>query len=216
MELIELKVETRQNKGKGAARTLRRNNAFPAVIYGAKTEPLMVSVVTSDFKKVIRENGSSGLFLNLFVDGDDQKPRAVVLKDTQMDPFKLQYLHVDFHEIDMDKTVIIDIPVEVTGKSKGIEAGGVLQIIRRKLEVACKPADAPEFITIDISDMEIGDVLHVEDIDMGENIELLHDVNFTVLTIAAPTTDGRSEEEEEEDYDEVAAPVAKKAEPKSE
>ncbi len=199
MELLELKVETRQKTGKGAARTLRRNHAFPAVVYGAKTDSLMVSVVTSDFQKIIRNHGSSGLFLNLFVDGDSQKPRTVVLKETQMDPFKLQYLHADFHEIDMSENVVIHIPVEVVGKSKGIEAGGVLQLIRRELEVVCKPSDAPDVITIDISGLDIGDVVHVEDIKVGENIELVHDVNFTVVTIAAPTSDKESIEEDEDD-----------------
>ena len=197
LELIELNVEPRQNKGKGAARRLRNSNAIPAIIYGSKTEPKMISVQKSAFDKIIREEGTTGLFLNLVVDGEDGKPRTAMLKEVQTDPFGLTYHHLDFHEIDMDTEVSIMVPVDTTGKSIGVDAGGLLQVIRRELEVLCKPTDAPDVITIDITNMDIGDVLHVEDVDAGENVTIPHDVNFTVLTIAAPTKAAEAEEEEE-------------------
>ena len=200
MELIELNVEARQNKGKGAARSLRRDNTIPAIIYGPKTDPLMISVKKPGFERIIREYGSSGLFLKLAVDGDSKSPRTVVLKEMQMDPFKLKYLHLDFHEIDMDSEVNVMVPVVTTGKSKGEEAGGLVQVIRRELEVLCKPADVPDEIIIDITDLEVGDVVHVEDIDAGENVTIPHDVNFTVMLIAAPT---KSTDEEEGEEDEL-------------
>lgn len=199
MELVELNVETRQNTGKGAARALRRNNAIPAIIYGPKTDPLMISVKRPGFEKIIRDQGSSGMFLNLAVDGDNAKPRTVVLKEMQMDPFRLNYLHLDFHEIDMDMDISIMVPVETVGKSPGEEAGGVLQIIRRELEVLCKPTDVPDAIRIDISRLDVGDVVHVEDVAVGENVTIPHEVNFTVLLIAAPSKSGEVEADEEEE-----------------
>ncbi|MBW2654425.1 MAG: 50S ribosomal protein L25 [Deltaproteobacteria bacterium] len=199
MELIELNVKLRDTKGKGAARKLRSSDAIPAIAYGAKTDPEMLSIKTTDFIKIIREHGSTGLFFNLKVAGDSSgKKRIAMLKDAQMDTFGLNYLHIDLHEIDMDTKVSVSIPVETIGESAGVKEGGLLQIIRRELDVVCKPADTPSSIQIDITDLEVGDSVHIEDIDLGENIEIPHEVNFTVVTIGTPTVE--EEEVEEEDF----------------
>ena len=212
MELIELNAKTREGKGKGAARKLRAVNAIPAIVYGAKVDPLKLSVDIPTFDKIIRDNGSSGLFFDLTIDGGDKK--MVMLKEIQMDPFGLKYLHVDFHEIDMDHKVSVSVPVETEGVAAGVKEGGMLQIIRRDLDVLCKPKDTPESISIDISNLEIGDSVHVEDIDMGDAIEIPHEVNFTVITIVPP--DVSSDDVEEEDGDEAeigeVAPAASEAE----
>lgn len=210
MELIELKAKTRKTSGKGAARKLRSNNEIPAIVYGAKTDPEMLSINTTDFIKIVREHGSMGLFFNLNIDGDSGKKKSVMLKDMQMDTFSLNYLHVDLHEIDMDVKATISVSVETVGESIGVKEGGLLQIIRREVDVLCKPADAPETIQIDITNLDVGDAVHVEDIDLGENIEILHEVNFTIITIIAPTVDEADEadEEDEELIEEVVANAA--------
>ena len=204
MELIELSVAKRESTGKGAARKLRAGNAIPGIVYGAKTEPVKVSIDVSTFDKVIRENGTTGLFFDLKVEGE--AGRMVMLKEIQMDPFGLRYQHIDFHEIDMDATVSVVVPVEVEGISAGVKEGGMLQIIRRDLEVVCKPKDTPESIKLDISELEIGDSIHVADIDLGAEIEIPFDTNFTVVTIVPPES-GSDDEEGEEDS-EVAAAAA--------
>ncbi|MCP4717966.1 MAG: 50S ribosomal protein L25/general stress protein Ctc [Desulfobacteraceae bacterium] len=208
MELIELNAKTRDSKGKGAARKLRANNAIPAIVYGAKKDPIMLSLDTVEFIKIIRENGSTGLFFNLKIEGGIEK--AVMLKDMQMDAFGLEYLHIDLHEVDMDQSVTVTVPVETTGESKGVKEGGMLQIIRRELDVICKPADMPESILIDISDLNIGDSVHVAEIKLGDAVEIPHEVDFTVITIVPPTADTDDEvSEEDEDLleEEEAAPV---------
>ena len=127
-----------------------------------------------------------------------------------MDTFSLNYLHIDLHEIDMDTEVTMSVLVETIGESIGVKEGGLLQIIRRELDVVCKPTDAPETIQIDISDLDVGDAVHVEDIDLGENIEIPHDVNFTIITIGAPTVEEEEIEEEDElleEGEEAAAPL---------
>lgn len=196
MDLIKLKVKPRETSGKGAARRLRQNKAIPGIVYGPKSEPVMLSLDAIEFDKIIRDNGSTGLFFNLEIEGG--KSKTVMLKEMQMDTFGLNYLHIDLHEIDMDTEVTVSIPVEIVGKSKGVEEGGVVQIIRRELDVVCKPANTPESIQIDISDLGIGDSVHVEEIDLGDNVEIPFDVDFTVITIGAPTEE---EEEIEEDED---------------
>lgn len=198
LELIDLKAELRQDTGKGKARTLRRNKRLPAIVYGSKMDNIMLSLDTVEFDTIIRENGMQGVFIKLVVDGDDKTSKTVMLKEVQMDVFQKEYLHVDMHEIDLDTKVTVSVPVRVVGESKGvIEERGVLQMVRRELEVLCKPADVPDDIPIDISALEIGDAVHVEEINLDENIEIPHDVDFTVLTIVPPT----AEEEVEEDED---------------
>jgi large subunit ribosomal protein L25 len=211
MELIEVNAKSRETTGKGAARKLRSNNEIPAIAYGAKKDPVMLSINTTEFVQIIRKHGTMGLFFNLNIDGDPEKKKSVMLKDMQMDTFCLNYLHLDFHEVDMDATVTISVSVETIGESQGVKEGGLLQIIRRELDVVCKPTDAPDTIQIDITNLDVGDAIHVEDIDLGENVEIPHDVNFTVITIVAPTVDDEEVEEEEElleDGEVVAAPDA--------
>lgn len=208
MELIELSVAKREGTGKGAARRLRANNAIPGIVYGAKIEPVKVSIDANTFDKVIRENGTTGLFFDLKVQGETG--RMVMLKEVQMDPFGLRYLHIDFHEIDMDAKVSIVVPVETEGISAGVKEGGMLQIVRREFEVVCKPKDTPESIKLDISKLEIGDSIHVADIDLGDDIEIPFDNNFTVVTIVPPESgsDDGEGEEEEADIAEVAEAAA--------
>ncbi len=198
LDLIKLNAKLRETSGKGAARRLRQNKAIPAIVYGAKNDPIMLSIEASDFDKIIRDHGSTGLFFNLKIEGESDKDKIVMLKATQMDTFALNYLHIDLHEIAMDTKVTIRIPVEPIGESNGVKEGGIIQLIRRELDIVCKPADTPDTIQIDITDLEVGDAVHVEDIDLGENIEIPHEVNFTVITIVAPTTE---EEEIDEDED---------------
>jgi large subunit ribosomal protein L25 len=211
MELIELSVAKREATGKGAARRLRADKAIPGIVYGAKKEPVKVSIDVTAFDKVIRENGTTGLFFNLDIEGDTG--RSVMLKDFQMDPFSLHYMHIDFHEIDMDETVSVVVPIETEGDSVGVKEGGMLQIIRRDLEVICKPKDTPESVKLDISKLDIGDGIHVADIDLGSEIEIPFDTNFTVVTIVPP--ESISDEEELEEEAEVGE-VAEGAEAESE
>ncbi len=198
MELIDLKAELREGRGKSAARHLRKNDAVPAVLYGAKMDPMPISVSTLDLTTMVRINGSSGLFINLAINGDTVPSRTVMLKEIQMDTFDLKYLHADFQAINVSEKITISVPVEAVGESVGVKAGGMIQLIRRELDIICKPGDMPEVIQIDTTDLEVGDSVHVEEIDLGANIEIPHEVNFTVLTIVPPTSDVEKEEGDED------------------
>lgn len=195
MELLDLKAEIRETKGKSAARHLRNNDAVPAVLYGAKTESMSLSVPTPDLATMVRKNGSSGLFISLAIAGDTKPARTVLLKQLQTDTYGLKYLHVDFQEVDLDEKITITVPVEAIGESVGVKGGGLLQVIRRELDIICRPGDMPEVIELDTTDLDVGDSVHVSEIDLGEDIEIPHEVDFTVLTIVPPGG-GVSEEEE--------------------
>lgn len=200
MELIELTAKSREKSGKGAARKLRRDSRIPAMVYGPKSDPVKLSIAVTDFDKIIRENGSTGLFFNLKIQDESSQEKIAMLKDVQMDAFGLNYLHVDLHEIDMDTKVTVSVPVEAIGVSHGVKEGGLLQIIRRELDIICKPSDTPDSVQIDITELAVGDSVHVEDIDLGKAIDIPHEVNFTVITIVPPTVD-EPDEEEGEDFE---------------
>jgi large subunit ribosomal protein L25 len=171
----------------------------------------MLSLDTVEFVKIIRDHGNTGLFFNLKIEGGIEK--AVMLKAMQMDAFSLNYIHVDLHEVDMDHTVTVSVPVETSGVCPGVKnEGGMIQIIRRELDVICKPTDMPESIVLDISELNIGDSIHVEDIKLGDAVEIPHEVNFTVITIVPPATDMDDVSEEDEDLLEDEAETASAAE----
>ncbi len=135
MELVAIKTTLREKTGKGVARRLRREKQIPAVLYGPKTEPVSLSLDAIEFDRVIRENGTSGLFFDLKIEGAEGKNRTAMLKEWQTDIYGLEYLHVDFHEIDLDTQVSVTVPVEVIGDCKGVKEGGMLQIIRRMWKI---------------------------------------------------------------------------------
>lgn len=209
MELIELNAKLREVKGKGAARKIRAAKQIPAIMYGAKQDPMMLTLDVTEFDKIIRENGTTGLFLSLKVDDQDGQEKVVMLKDLQMDTFGLEYVHVDLHQVDMNKTVTVTVPVEAVGISSGVKEGGLLQVIRRELDVVCKPADTPDCIEVDITELNIGDSVHVEDINLGDAVEIPHEVNFTIVTIVAPAKSAEEESDEEvvEEAEVAAAPA---------
>lgn len=186
MEIFDFKASVRTRKGNGAARVLRAQGRVPAVLYGPKAEPVTLSVVTKDLETVLKQGAAGQLLLNLIVENGETFNRPAMIKEVQRKPLSREFLHVDFYEIDMHRKIVVPIPVATTGKCKGVEAGGTLQIIRRELEVLCLPTQIPATIDIDITDLDMGESIHVEDIPLAGDLEVPHDVNFTVVTVLSP------------------------------
>lgn len=197
MELIELKANVRTERKKGPARRLRVAGKMPAVLYGPGAEAIALSIDAADLEKAIKNRSGSQVFFNIVIDGGDAKNKTAMIKELQTHPVSRAMIHADFYEIAMDRKIRATAPVTVTGKSVAVENGGMVQIIRRELEVLCFPNQMPEEIQIDITALDMGDSIHIEDIAVEEGIEFPHDVNFTVLTILSPRTEEEVEEEEE-------------------
>jgi large subunit ribosomal protein L25 len=203
LDNIELKAQLRNTKGNGPARAMRRDGRIPAVLYGPKTEPNMISIGAYDLDLILKQGSIGRCIINLDIDGV-KGTKAAMVKEMQTHPLSQDVLHVDFYEVDMKRKIKVNVPVTTTGKSAGVELGGMLQIIRRELEVYCLPNAIPQTITIDIADLEIGDSVHVNDISTEDDVEIPHDVNFTVLTILSPKKEEEPVEEEELEEGEVA------------
>ncbi len=197
MSRLEIKAATRTTKGNGPARAMRRQGRIPAILYGRGTEPLMLSVDKKELENTVKQGAVGRSLYNLVID-DGKQSKAAMVKELQTHPVTDEILHIDFYAVDMERKVRVNVPVVTTGKAKGVELGGMLQIIRREVEVLCLPGLIPESLVVDISDLDLGDSLHVRDIPLGENIEIPADVNYTVLTILSPKVEEEEEEEEEE------------------
>lgn len=205
MEVIELKASVRSKTGNGPARVLRRAGSIPAVLYGPGVDPLLLSVNTKEFEDALRHQNISQAILNLIIQNGKRQSRSVMIKEIQKEPVSNSLLHIDFYEIAMDRRIDVMVPVVIVGKAAGVERGGLLQVIRREIEVNCLPGQIPESIEVDVSHLDIGDSMHVEDIPLGSDVELLADVNFTVVTVVSPKIEEEVEEELEGEEEEAAA-----------
>jgi large subunit ribosomal protein L25 len=203
LDNIELKAQLRTTKGNGPARAMRRDGRIPAVLYGPKAEPNMISIGARDLDNILKQGSIGRSIINLEIDGV-KGTKATMVKEMQTHPMSQIVLHIDFYEVDMARKIKVNVPVTTTGISAGVELGGMLQIIRRELEVYCLPNEIPQAITIDIADLEIGDSVHVNDIETEGDVEIPHEVDFTVLTILSPKKAEEAVEEEELEEGEVA------------
>ncbi len=212
MEQISLKAQVRETTGNGPARALRREGRIPAVLYGPKAETVMLSIDNKEFEQIVKKSSIGSALLKLDIKNGQTGSRSAMVKELQTHPVTGQFLHVDFYEVDLTRKINAMVPVTVTGKSQGVEDGGILQIVRREIEVFCLPTAIPEAIEVDISDLDIGGSVHINDIDLPDDVELPEDIDFTVLTVLAPKVEEEIVEEEElEEGEEVAEEGAEEA-----
>jgi len=201
LEKIELQATVRKSVGNGPARVLRRAGQIPAVLYGRKIEPVLLSVNTKALEQILKKGSFGQFILNLVIQNGKKMTKPAIIKELQTHPVSGDLIHIDFYEVDMKRQIKVMVPVVTMGKSVGIEEGGLLNIVRRELEVFCLPGDIPEAIEIDISELGIGDSIHLEDVPLGENVEVATDVNYTVVTVLSPKVEEEVVEEEEEELE---------------
>lgn len=197
MEQIDLKAQVRKSTGKGRARALRREGRIPAVLYGPKTDAIMLSIDFKEFEQIVKKANIGSVLLNLQIQNGKASTHPAMIKELQTNPVSGAFLHVDFYEIDMQRKIKVSVPVVTKGKSEGVEEGGLLQIVRREIELFCLPTAIPESIEVDISDLTIGDSIHVHEIALPGDVELPEETDFTVITVLAPKVEEEPVEEEE-------------------
>jgi large subunit ribosomal protein L25 len=215
-----LSARIRETKGKGAARKIRKENQLPAIFYSPGRETVMLNVNTVELQTIVREATSENIILNLHIDrGNGGETKTVLLKELQVDPINGSYYHADFFEISMDKELTVDISINFLGTPVGVTNGGILQHVRREIAVSCLPDKIIEKLDIDVSHLEIGESVHIEDIQFPEGIKTSLEGHLTVATVSAPTvTEPEPEEEEfvEELEEGEERPEGEETEPPSE
>jgi large subunit ribosomal protein L25 len=158
----------------------------------------LLSVNIKDLQQVFKQGNVYQIILDLVIQNGKKVTKSVMVKELQTHPLAGNFIHIDFYEIDMKRQINVMVPVITKGHAVGVENGGMLNIVRRELEMLCLPGDIPEAVEIDITDLDIGDSIHLEDIPLSENVEISADVNFTVVTVLSPKVEEEEVVEEEE------------------
>lgn len=195
---IKITAELREEHGKAAIRRLRAKGLLPGVVYSGGKSASMIQLDGHDFEQLLRHHASESLIMSLQI--GKANPRKVLLREVQRHPVNGNILHADFYEISMTQQLQVNIPVELTGTSAGVvEQGGVLEHLLREIEVECIADDIIEHLDVDISALNIGDSLQVEDMNIDlDKYNVLTPMDTAVAAVAAPRVEEEEEEEEEE------------------
>lgn len=196
MKEVVLPVASRANRGKGVARQLRRSGKVPATLYGPKIDPRNLSVELTDLEALLRSKSGSTVMLALDLDGAGTTDDRALIRSMQRDPVYGEILHIDFHQVPMDRPIHLTIPVRLIGTPEGVKThGGIMQQIIRELEVSCLPTQIPDAVELDVSELDIQGSIHVSAITL-ENATILTDTRSTIVTILPPTVSTETTDEE--------------------
>ncbi len=207
----------RQNFGKGATRQLRRSGYAPAILYGGKMEPVALAMDAKNLTKdLIRLHGFNAV-VTLEIEGEKGKNKHhVLIKDIQTDPITDTVLHVDFLEIELDKEVVMDVAVLYTGKAKGVELGGILNVMKHTVRIKGLPLDIPDEIEVDVTELELTSAgIACGDLSIPENVTLDEELDTVCVSVVAPKAEVEEEVAEEEGAEEGAEEGGEEA-PKAE
>jgi large subunit ribosomal protein L25 len=189
MQRPVLTAEIREGVGKEKAKKLRSQGLIPAIFYGPRTQTVPLVIHSKELAKALQTEAGENVLIDLDIRKGPQSDRKVVmLKDIQVDPLQRVTLHTDFYEVAMDEMVIVEVPVHLVGKPEGTKVGGILEQVRRVIEVQCLPGDIPKSIDIDVSALKIGDSIHMQDINV-EKAKMISDTNFTIATVVPPVVE---------------------------
>lgn len=213
MQQIPLSAAIRQETGKGAVRKLRVRGQIPAVLYGGEASARPLSVALGDLQKVLRQVSGPTAFLAL--DLGEGQPRTALVKDLQLDHLGSKVLHVDFQEVRADQRLVVDVTVEFQGQPKGSEEGGILEISNHTVSVEGTPADIPDLLEVEVSELGLHEAVRVADLTLPPGVKVVQMQPEDMLAnVVLPKLEIVEEEEELEE--EEGAEVAEAAEAEGE
>lgn len=188
METVEIQVDTRDAGSKQKARRLRREDKVPGVLYGPKVHPVALVLNKKEF--LSRVAGLEGSHLvRLKSSSSSLADKVALVKDMQYHPVTGDILHADFYEVDLGARIQVQVPLHFIGKAAGVVRGGILQPVVREIEVECLPLDIPEYFDVEVSNLDIGDSIHVEDLSIPEGVKAIFESNFTLVTVVPPSVE---------------------------
>ena len=188
---VTLVAEPRAGRGKGEARRLRRDGRVPAIAYGSGLDATAVSVDALELYHALRTDAGLNALIRLQLDGDTHLTLA---RELQRHPVRRDIMHVDFVGVDRERKVTVDVPLHLQGDAPGADEGGVVDQVLFSVSVEVLPLEVPDELTLDISDMEMGDVKRLGDVALPVGVELLEDPDRTVVSVSAPTFEATEEE----------------------
>jgi len=199
---VRLKAQKRTLAGRNAIKKIRAAGLVPAVVYGAKEEPTNLELSARDLENVLSHAASEHVLVELEIaEGSQRTNKLALIQEVQHNALDRQIVHVDFHAVSTTEKITSEVPIETQGTAIGVKTfGGLLEHSLRTLEVECFPQDLPGIIHVDVSNLNIGDSLHVRDLQLPSGVEAVTDGELTVVSVV----ESRVEEEEVEEAPEAA------------
>jgi large subunit ribosomal protein L25 len=188
LETLEIQVEMREVGSKRQARRIRRDGKIPGVLYGPKTAPVPLELNKKEFSN--RVAGLEGSHLVRLKSGSTALADKVALvKEMQYHPITGEVVHTDLYEVDLTARIQVRVPLHFVGKAAGVVRGGILQPIVREIEVECLPLDIPEFFNVEVSALDIGDSVHIEELSIPEGVTVVSESNLALVAVVPPTVE---------------------------
>ena len=196
----DMAASLRQDFGKGATRQLRISGYVPAILYGGKMEPISLALEAKTLTRDLLRLHGHNVVLSLDIEGDKgKKKHYVLIKDIQTDPITDAVLHVDFLEIELQKDIVMEVPILYTGIAKGVDMGGILNIMAHTVKIKGLPLDILDEITVDVTDLEVSSAgITCGDLSIPSNVTLEEELDRVCVSVVAPKAEVEEVEEEEE------------------
>jgi large subunit ribosomal protein L25 len=183
---VKLMAQPREETGRSAIRKLKARGIVPAIVYGGKEKPQPLQVLRRDIGLMLSQSSGENILVELEIAGE-KGSRMAMIQEIQHSPVGGDVLHVDFHAVSMDEKIEADVPLEPTGVANGVKNfGGLLEQSLRNLEVECLPRDLPDKITVDVSALNIGDSIHVRDIQLPAGVVAKTQPDLTAFSVLTP------------------------------
>lgn len=203
--LTTLSASSRTQTGKGAARKLRADGRIPAIVYGPGAETRQLSVNANEVARLFSRISVENTLIELNVDEGD--PVRVLVREVQSHVYRPEILHIDFYEVRRGEKITLETPIQILGTPAGVVEGGVLNHNLTSLEIRCEPAQIPDSIDVDVAGLEIGDSIHVGDLELPEGVEAVTDAEQPICSVVAPTIEPiEPDAEVDEEIDAVIEP----------
>ncbi len=188
MDFVDLKAGVREERGKELNKNLREKGFVPAIVYKKGSDTVSISIDKKNLLKTLHTEAGENVIVKLHIEGAKKaKERTVILKEIQRDPVKDNLLHVDFQEISLTETLKVKVPISGKGEAIGVkQEEGVLQQVMWEVEVECLPTNIPEKIEIDITNLKIGDSIHLKDVSAPEDVKILDNPESVVFSVEHP------------------------------
>jgi large subunit ribosomal protein L25 len=184
---VKLKAQKRTVIGRNAIKKIKKEGLVPGVVYGSQSEPMALQVDARELTNVLAHASSEHVLVELEIaDGSQRTSKLALIQEVQHNPLKRELLHVDFHAVSTTEKITSEVPIEAIGEALGVRTfGGLLEHSLRTLEVECFPQDLPDIVRVDVTNLNIGESLHVRDIPLPSGVEAMTDADLTVVSVVA-------------------------------
>ena len=204
MSTNKINVKKRDLEGTSSSRRLRRDGILPGILYGSDNKAIAVEMDLNAVETILHHHSSETILID--IDLEDEGSVSVLMKEIQHHPVTSSLLHVDLQRVKANKPIQLDISLDLKGEPEGVKAGGILDHILHTVSIQCLPADVVESIEVNISDLEIGDIVTISDLNLSSKLTILTDIDSIIAAVNAPKVAEEEEVTDDEGVEELVEP----------